>query len=184
MATETGIFVIDTLSRLQLPLTETVTFARDVSCRTFVSNCVVREDRLLRIGFGINPLDLFADDQAVLCQIKKRALFSHVQGFLYFRVPNSREYENDNISKGRMSIIIPLAGFFGHRSSAVSTCFSSRRSLSGIEVSFVDYHSCGVYEACRLEIPASLASSVLREINNFIRCCSSFNRRLYHFSRD
>ena len=53
-----------------------------------------------------------------------------------------------------------------------------------LKVSFVDYHSCSVYEPWRLEILESFASNVLREINSLIKCCSSFNRRLYHFTND
>ena len=37
------------------------------------------------IEFGIDTLGLFADDQAVLCQIKKRALLSHIQETSLFR---------------------------------------------------------------------------------------------------
>ena len=60
-----------------------------------------RPKRRRHIEFGIDTLDLFADDQAVLCQIEKRALLSHVQ-----ENPSisdtviSRSCENDNISDG------------------------------------------------------------------------------------
>ena len=46
------------------------------------------------------------------------------------------------------------------------------------------HHSWGVYVACRLATPDSFTSSVLRETNNFINCCSSFIRTLYHWSSD
>ena len=36
-------------------------------------------------NFRIDTLDLFADDQAVLCQIKKRVLLSHIQETSLFR---------------------------------------------------------------------------------------------------
>ena len=39
------------------------------------------------IELGIDTLDLFADDQAVLCQIEKRALLSHFQMSSLFRRP-------------------------------------------------------------------------------------------------
>ncbi len=46
------------------------------------------------------------------------------------------------------------------------------------------HHSWGVYVVCRLATPDSFVSSVLREINNFINCCSSFIRTLYHLRSD
>ena len=39
------------------------------------------------IEFGIDALNLFTDDQAVLCQIEKCALLSHVQETPLFRRP-------------------------------------------------------------------------------------------------
>ena len=37
------------------------------------------ETKVRHIESGIDTLDLFADDPAVLCQIEKRALLSHIQ---------------------------------------------------------------------------------------------------------
>ena len=51
------------------------------------------------IEFGIDALNLFTDDQAVLCQIEKRALLSHFQYvFSFSETGDFRSCENDNIS--------------------------------------------------------------------------------------
>ena len=56
--------------------------------------------------FGIDTLNLFADDQAVLCQIEKRALLSHVQMSSLFRRPViSARVKMITYPDGGMSII-------------------------------------------------------------------------------